>query len=100
MLGAVFYAAHLSTSIKVPEHKIKDITPYGVTATIKLARPADALEASDKEDSVAGNQDGKGDDDDDDDDDDIDEQAEDEVKLHTSFTITVTITSISLHCVI
>jgi phosphopantothenoylcysteine synthetase/decarboxylase len=79
-LGAVFYAAHLSTSIKVPEHKIKDITPYGVTATIKLTRPADALEASDKEDPAAGNQEGKGDDDDDDDDD-IDEEAEDEVKL-------------------
>jgi hypothetical protein len=70
VLGAVFYAAHLSTSIKVPEHKIKDITPYGVTATIKLARSPDVIDVSDKVVSAAGSEAA------DDDDDSADELSE------------------------
>jgi len=39
VLGAVFYAAQLSTAVRVgSQHKVKDAAPYGVTATIALEK--------------------------------------------------------------
>jgi len=35
VLGAAFYAATKSSSFKVKEFKVKDITPYGVSVTVK-----------------------------------------------------------------
>ncbi len=48
-LGAVFYAAHLSTGMRVPEHRIKDISPHGVMATVVIPKDLSADESNNEE---------------------------------------------------
>lgn len=60
----------MSSSVKGAEFKVKDITPYGVTATIKLNQPVDEEVNSEEEKTEAPvNTTDKDDEDEDDDDD-------------------------------